>query len=110
MRINPFVYGAVALAVFMGVILGAQQLGFWSTSGKVDTSGQSVQPSAGDTSSVKGWMTLAQVSTAYGVPVPEVLAAFDLPADTPPSTALKDLETDTFDIPKLRAWLAERTP
>ncbi len=109
MKINPVVYGAVVLVVFMGLILGSQQFGFWSTSGKVDASGESVQPSAGDTSSVKGWMTIEQVSTAFDVPVAEILAAFNLPSETPSSTALKDLESDTFDIPALRTWLTQNS-
>ena len=86
MKINPYVFGVLVLAVFMGVILGAQQLGWWSTSGKVDGAGQSVQPSAGDANSIKGWMTLEQVSTTFGVPVPEILSAFNLPDGTPAST------------------------
>jgi hypothetical protein len=109
MKINPFVYGIMVLTVFLGVILSAQQLGMWSTSGKVASSGEAVQPSAGDVSSVKGWMTLEQVSTTFNAPVPAILSAFDLPADTPASTALKDLESETFDIPTLRVWLTERS-
>lgn len=108
MKINPFVYGMIVLTVFLGIIFGAQGLGFWSTSGKVDSSGQTIQPSAADLNTIKGWMTLEQVSTAFNVPVPEILSAFDLPADTPASTALKDLESDTFDITALRTWLSER--
>jgi hypothetical protein len=108
MKINLFVYGIMVLTVFLGVILSAQQLGIWSTSGKVTSSGQAVQPSSADVSSVKGWMTLEQVSTTFNIPVAEVLSAFDLPADTPPSTALKDLESETLDIPTLRVWLTER--
>jgi hypothetical protein len=42
------------------------------------------------------------------VPLPEILAAFDLPADTPPATALKDLESDQFSVPALREWLGAR--
>ena len=108
MKINPFIYGVIVLAVFLGVIFSAQGFGFWSTSGKVDSSGQTVQPSAADVNTIKGWMTLEQVSTAFNVPVPEILSAFDLPADTPASTALKDLESETFDITILRTWLSER--
>ena len=108
MKINPFVYGAVVLVVFLGVIFGFQSAGVWSTSGKVDVSGKSIQPSAADVNSIKGWMTLEQVSTTFGVPVPEILSAFNLPADTPASTALKDMESDTFDITALRTWLQNR--
>ncbi len=108
MRINPFVYGAIVLAVFLGVIFGFQGAGVWSTSGKADSSGKAIQPSAADVNSIKGWMTLEQVSATFGVSPAEILSAFNLPADTPASTALKDLESDTFDIPALRTWLKNR--
>jgi hypothetical protein len=108
MKINPFVYGVIVLVVFMGVIFGFQAAGVWSTSGKVNASGQALQPSAADVNTIKGWMTLEQVSTTFGVPVPEILSAFNLPADIPSSTAMKDLESETFDITRLRAWLLER--
>ncbi len=108
MKINPFIYGAVVLAVFLGVIGGFQGAGLWSTSGKVNGSGERIQPSAEDVSTIKGWMTLDEVSTTFGVPVADILSAFNLPADTPASTALKDLESDTFDLPTLRTWLQER--
>jgi hypothetical protein len=110
MKINPFVYGLIVLLVFLGIIFGFQQAGVWSTSGKVDGAGQQIQPSSGDANTIKGWMTLEQVSTTFSVPVAEILSAFDLPADTLVTTALKDLESDTFDIPALRTWLQERQP
>ncbi len=108
MKVNPFLYGLLVLGVFMGIILGAQHLGLWSTSGKVDSSGQAIQPSAADVNSIKGWMTLEQVSATFRVPASEILSAFNLPADTPTSTPLKDLESDQFSIPALRSWLEAR--
>lgn len=57
----------------------------------------------------RGWMTLAQVSEANLVPLPEILEAFGLPADTDPATALRDLESESFSVAAFRAWLAERT-
>jgi hypothetical protein len=54
-------------------------------------------------------MTLEQVSAAFGIPVSEILSAFDLPADTPASTPLKDMESDTFDMTLLREWLQEQS-
>ena len=110
MKINPIVYGITVVIVFLGIIAGFQLAGVWSTSGKVSAAGELVQPSSADTDSIKGWMTLEQVSTTFNIPVTEILAAFDLPADTPASTALKDLESDTFDIPALRTWLQEQKP
>lgn len=109
MNIKPFVFGILVLVIFEGVILGFQKAGIWSVSGKVGRDGQSVQPSAEDVGSIKGWMTLEQVSTAFGVPLNELLSAFDLPADTPPSTAVKDLESDTFSVEGLREWLQTRS-
>ncbi len=109
MKINPYLYGVLVLGVFMGIVLAAQQFGFWSTSGKVDSSGQAVQPSSADVNSIKGWMTLEQVSTTFSVPASEILSSFNLPADTPTSTPLKDLESDQFSIPGLRTWLEARS-
>jgi hypothetical protein len=54
-------------------------------------------------------MTLEQVSTTFEIPVPDILFAFDLPADTPASTPLKDMESDTFDMTLLREWLQEQS-
>jgi hypothetical protein len=110
MKINPFVYGVLVLVVFLGVIFGFQGAGIWSTSGKVSGSGERIEPSAADVNSIKGWMTLEQISTTFNVPVADIISAFNLSVDTPASTALKDLESDAFDIPALRTWLQERQP
>ncbi len=108
MRIHPIFYGALVLTVFLGIVLGFQTAGVWSVSGKITTDGSQVQPSVADVSTIKGWMTLEQISTTYDVPLAELLSQFDLPADTAPSTALKDLESDLFSVTNLRAWLQSR--
>lgn len=108
MRIHPFIFGVLVISVFFGVILGFQSTGIWSTSGKVNASGEAVQPLAADPASIKGWMTLDQIAMTYQVPLEELLAKFSLPADTPPTTAIKDLESDTFETEGLRSWLQER--
>jgi hypothetical protein len=109
MKINPFVYGILVVSVFLGVVYGFQAAGIWSISGKIDGGGKAIQPSAVDVNTIKGWMTLEQVSAAFGVPVADILSAFDLPADTPVSTPLKDMESDTFDMLMLREWLQEQS-
>jgi hypothetical protein len=53
-------------------------------------------------------MAIGDVAEAAGVDLDEILAAFDLPADTPPATELKELESDAFSVSALRTWLAER--
>ncbi len=108
MRINPIVYGIIVLTVFFGVILGFQAVGVWSVSGKVTSDGQKVQPSAADVNSIKGWMTLDQITTTYNVPLAELLQQFELPANTSPTTAIKDLESDLFSVTNLRDWLQSR--
>lgn len=108
MKINPTLYGIVVVVVFLGIIFGFQAAGVWSISGKIDSEGKALEPAAGDATSIKGWMTFDQVSTTFSVPLPELLAAFDLPADTPGNTALKDFESDTFSVTTLRTWLENR--
>lgn len=110
MTIKPFLFGIVVLVIFVGLILGFQRAGYWSVSGKITSDGQAVQPDAGEVDSIKGWMTLEQVSTAYEVPLNQILMAFGLPADTPASTAVKDLESDTFSVEGLREWLLTQAP
>ena len=108
MRINPIIYGVLVLIVFFGIILGFQAAGVWSTSGKVDSSGQSIQPSAADVNTIKGWMTLEQIMTTYKVSLAELLTQFDLPADTPPTTTISELESESFSVTNLRTWLQSR--
>ncbi len=108
MRINPILYGVFVLTLFFGVIGGFQAAGVWSISGKVDASGAAIAPSADNIDTIKGWMTLEQVTAAFDLPLNELLAQFGLPADTPASMALKDLESDSFDITVLKDWLQSR--
>lgn len=108
MRINPIVYGVLVLTVFFGTILGFQAAGVWSISGKVDASGQAIQPSAADVNTIKGWMTLEQITTTYHVSLAELIKQFNLPADTSLTTAIKDLESDLFSVANLRTWLSGR--
>ncbi len=60
--------------------------------------------------SIKGWMTLEDISRVYQVPFPEILGQLKLPADTAPNTPLKELRDKIpgFEIGDLRDWLAER--
>jgi hypothetical protein len=53
-------------------------------------------------------MTLADVSKAYSIPVPEIIAQFNLPADTLETKQVKELESDTFSTTNLRNWVKTR--
>ena len=108
MRIKPYIFGILVLVVFLGTILAFQTAGIWAISGKTTSSGEAVQPSADDVDTIKGWMTLDQITAAYNVPLADLLAQFNFPADTPASTAIKDLESDLFSVTNLRDWLLSR--
>jgi hypothetical protein len=108
MRVKPILFGVVVVIVFMSVVVISQAAGYWSTSGKVTTSGELVNPSADDVETIKGWMTLNQISESYAVPLIEILQKFSLPDDTSGETAIKDLESETFEVTILREWLVSR--
>jgi len=108
MRVKPILFGVVVVIVFMSVVVISQAAGYWSTSGKVTTSGELVNPSADDVETIKGWMTLNQISDTYAVPLSEILWEFSLPDTTSGDTAIKDLESETFEVTLLREWLVSR--
>ncbi len=108
MKVNPFIYGLLVVVLFFGVIGGAKAAGIWSVSGKLNASGEKLAPTGTNVDEIRGWMTLDDISAAYSVPVAEILAAFDLPTDTPGSTQIKALESATFSPNNLRMWLKSR--
>jgi hypothetical protein len=107
-RIPPVAYGLVVVAVFAGVIGIGMASGTFQTTGRTTAGGGRVAPQGESVAEIKGWMAIGDVATAWSVPLPEVLAAFDLPADTPPATPLKELESDLFSVRAMRDWLAAR--
>jgi hypothetical protein len=111
MHLKLPLFGVLVLAVFLGTVGVAAATGAWATTGRTEGGDGRVELAAGaDPGEVKGWMTVGDVADAFGVPLADILEAFDLPADTAPSTPVKDLESDAFSVPALRAWLAERAP
>lgn len=107
-RIPPVAFGVLVIAVFAGVIGIGMASDTFQTTGRTTAGGGRVAPQGEIVTEIKGWMAVGDVATAWDVPLPEILAAFDLSADTPPATALKDLESDQFSVSGLREWLAVR--
>ncbi len=107
-RIPPVVFGVLVIAIFAGVIGASMASGTFQTTGRTTAGGGRVAPQGETVTEIKGWMAIGDVAAAWNVPLPEILAAFALPADTPSATALKDLESDVFSVSALRAWLATR--
>lgn len=104
-------YAGGALVLAIALLLGAQQLGWYGTSGKgVGTEGGRVSLQAGTSIGldVKGWMTVQDVLDAFPVTREALYARFDIPEDTSADTGLGSLSESsggTFDIPALREWL-----
>jgi hypothetical protein len=109
-RINPYVYATVMLVLFLGTIQATQALGVWTTSGKVTGGGERIVATGLDPAEIKGWMTVQDVCTAYGVSPDEFIARFALPPDTPLGTPLKDLENAAsgFSMEDVRTWLRDQ--
>lgn len=110
MKVNPFVFGIIILALFFGIIGGAKVAGVWSVSGKLTSSGEKIAPTGASVDEIKGWMTLADVTKAYNVPLADIIAQFEMPADTSETEQLKNLESEKFSVTNLRAWLEARQP
>jgi hypothetical protein len=108
MRVNSYVYGILAVGLFLAVIFGAKGMGVWQTSGKVSASGEKITATGANVEEIKGWMTIGDVAKAYNVPLTELAAAFNLPSDTPAGKQIKELESATFSVTGLRTWLSER--
>jgi hypothetical protein len=109
-RLNPYLYGLLAVVLFLGVIYGAKAAGVWHVSDRVTPSGETVTINITDVETVKGWMTFADVSRAFDIPVAEIYAGLGLPADTPPDKTLKDvMRAHKMEVDDLRDWLKRRT-
>jgi len=108
MKVNPFAFGALVLALFLGTVLVAQTAGFWAVSGKVTSIGEKIAATGTNPDEIKGWMTLDEVSRAYGISREELTGQFSLPKDLDFTKQIKDLESDSFSPEKLRAWLKQR--
>ncbi|MDI6771910.1 MAG: hypothetical protein QME77_04910 [bacterium] len=109
MRLNPYVYGIMAVVLFLGVVYGAKAAGVWNTSHRVTESGELITIDVKDVDTVKGWMTFEDVSKAFGIPAGEIFAAMKLPPDTPPAKRLKDvMHANKMEVDDLRDWLKKR--
>ena len=103
MRINPIFVPVIVIVMLLGSVIVTQSAGQWSTSGKT-----SVNLERFDAADIKGWMTIQQVIDGTGIPKERLYELADFPADTPATTALKDLEgvIPDFEISTLREILA----
>jgi hypothetical protein len=66
-RLNIFAYMMIGLFLFLGSCGGAQLAGWWSTSGKVSLTGETIKATGADPAEIRGFMTIREVLTAYNV-------------------------------------------
>jgi hypothetical protein len=126
MRLNPLAYGLLVVVLFTAPIAAAVVAGAWQTTGGSGmgdgrgagagagaeqgqgrgSAGGPLEPGNPDPMDVRGRTAIGDVAAAWGIPLAEIVAAFDLPIDTLGSTLLRDLESETFSVAALRDWLA----
>ena len=87
MRVNPFFMPMIIIVALFATVFTAQAMGQWSTSGKTSVDLMKLTPA-----DIKGWMTIQQVIDGLDVPPEWVYEAGKIPADVPPTTAMKDVE------------------
>jgi hypothetical protein len=107
MKMSKYLLPLLVIVALLGSVWIAKAAGLWSTSGRgsvlLDESGQP------DPYGIKGWMTLADVSETYGVPLDTLFALIDVPEGTSPDTAMKELESliPGFSMDVVRTAIAD---
>ncbi len=109
--VHPLVYAVLVLAVFLGIIQAARMTPSWSTSAKVNASGQKITATGANPAEIKGWMKISEILPAYGLTQEEFYSRFKIPAEVSVDSQLKDLEkvTPYFSVTALRNWLMDRS-
>ncbi len=108
MRINPFFMPILLIVALLGTTFTAQALGIWSTSGRDAVDVTKLTPA-----DLKGWMTLQQIIDGLPISQAELYQIGGIPANTSPTTALKDMESIisvTTLREKLTAYSAGTSP
>ena len=98
-RVNKLLMPVLVVVALLGSVWVAKAAGLWQTSGR----GQVLLDANGrpDPAGIKGWMTLADLSETYGVPLDALYVLIGAEASVPPETAMKDLEKL---IPGTEVW------
>ena len=104
-----YVGGAAVLVVTL--LAASMQLGWFSTSGRVDSEGKAITLTASSAGAdLKGWMTIAQVLDAYAIPKDVFYATFGIPSDVSTDATLGPLGEDVpgFELEQVRTWVDAR--
>ncbi len=110
-RVPVRLYLGGAAAVIVGLLAASMQLGWFSTSGRVDADGQAVTLTASSTGAdLKGWMTIQQVLDAYGITKADFYRTFAIPSDVATDATLGPLGESVpgFELTLVRTWIDAR--
>ena len=110
LNVNIYLFTLIGLLLFLGTCQASQSMGWWSTSGKVTSTGEKVTATGTNPAEIKGWMTIKEVIAAYKIPWEEFSKQFNIPADTSLDSPLSSLEAAApgFSVTNLRTWLTQR--
>jgi hypothetical protein len=98
-RVNRYLVPVFVVVALLGSVWVAKAAGLWQTSGR----GQILLDADGhpDPAGIKGWMTLADLSETYGVPLDALYVMLGAESSVPPEAAMKELEKL---VPGMEVW------
>ncbi len=99
MRLPKSVMPIVAIITLLGSVAVAQLMGWWAPPVSVENMTSPEQ--------IRGWMTFQDVSTRFNIPMAELFQKLALPANTPPTTPMREMESADFDVEKVRELVEE---
>jgi hypothetical protein len=110
LNVNIYLFTLIGLLLFLGTCQASQSMGWWSTSGKITSTGEKVTATGTDPAEIKGWMTIKEVLAAYKIPWEEFSKQFNIPPGTSLDSPLSSLEAlaPGFSVTNLRTWITER--
>jgi len=101
MRVHPLIAPAIVIIVLLGSVQLADRVGWWQTLGQ-----QVIDLNNMTADDLRGWITLQQISDGLDIPLEELYGVLGLPADTHPSSQMKDIEA-FVEVSTARTLLAD---
>jgi len=107
MKVNKYILPILLFVAWFGTIGVAKLTGDWATSGKENITVYDAEGNL-DPEQIRGWMTLTDVSEAYGIPLEAFYTWLGPVAGLGPETAMKDLEAliPGFETGTVREFVA----
>lgn len=105
MHVNKYLLPIFGVVPMLALVVLTLFTGNWSTSGRASVDMTSLTPE-----NIKGWMTWQDISDGLDIPLNDLYTLFAVPADIPPTTALKDMEKllAGFETSTVRETLSAR--